>query len=105
MEEALAEASKKAELPFTLKEKQKECIVSLVEGKDVFAVLPTGYGKTTIYGLIPHVFEQLGERNVMVLVISPLISLMKDQVSNIQKLNIKSVYVADTVDEGYYCYC
>ena len=33
---------------FMLKEKQLECILSILNGKDVLAVLPTGYGKSII---------------------------------------------------------
>ena len=32
-----------------LKEKQEEAVKNLLEGKDVFAVLPTGFGKSLIY--------------------------------------------------------
>ena len=42
-----------------LKEKQKECIVKFVEGHDVFASLPTGYGKSLIYGLLPDTFNKI----------------------------------------------
>ena len=68
----------------------------------MFSVLPTGYGKTTVYGLLTHVYKELGESNAVVLVISPLISLMKDQVTNIEKLKVKPVYIGDTSTEGYF---
>ena len=42
-----------------LKEKQKECMVRFLEGHDVFGSLPTGYGKSLIYGLLPDIFNQL----------------------------------------------
>ena len=70
-----------------IKEKQSEAIKSIYEGKDVFAWLPTGYGKSLRYQLLLFHFDfQLGrtraiatERSVA-LVISPLVSLMMDQV-------------------------
>ena len=37
----------------TLKEKQLEAIISFLKGFDVFITLPTGYGKSIIYGLLP----------------------------------------------------
>ena len=74
-----------------IKEKQSEVIKSIYEGKDVFAWLPTGYGKSLRYQLLLFLFDfQLGptrtfatERSVA-LVISPLVSLMVDQVCSLQ---------------------
>ena len=42
-----------------LKEKQIEVIVNLVKGNDVFAVLPTGYGKSLCYICLPKVCDCL----------------------------------------------
>ena len=74
-----------------LKEKQSEAIKYIYQGKDVFAWLPTGYGKSLCYQLLPFLLDfKLGrtgaiatERSV-VLVISPLVSLMVDQVCGLQ---------------------
>ena len=46
-----------------LKEKQRECITRFVEGNDVFASLPTGYGKSLIYGLLPDVFNYVRDKH------------------------------------------
>ena len=43
----------------TLKNKQKEAICSFVNGRDCFVILPTGYGKTLCYVLLPYVFDHL----------------------------------------------
>ena len=40
-----------------LKPKQREAMLSFLSGKDVFVTLPTGYGKSIIYGLLPAVFD------------------------------------------------
>ena len=40
-------------LGFKLKELQVKVIVGIVEGRDVFAVLPTGYGKSLSFGCLP----------------------------------------------------
>ena len=61
---------------------QKEIISDSLSGKDVLAVLPTGGGKSLCYQL-PAVAE-----NKLVVVISPLIALMKDQVASLQKKGI-----------------
>ena len=46
-------------LGIELKEKQHEAILSFCQGRDVFVSLPTGYGKSVIYGLLPLVFNML----------------------------------------------
>ena len=51
---------------FELKGKQAECINALLENNDMFSVLPTRYGETTIYGLLPHVYNELDESNAVI---------------------------------------
>ena len=41
------------------KEKQLAAVSSFVQGRDIFVALPTGYGKSLIYELLPHVFDKL----------------------------------------------
>jgi len=53
----------------TLKEKQLSALISFCEGNDVFVTLPTGYGKSMIYGLLPLVFAKLrGMVNLLAIV-------------------------------------
>ena len=60
MELAQALDSTVLELGFQcLKEKQIEAITSYVEGKDTFVSLPTGFGKSLIYGVLPSIFDKL----------------------------------------------
>lgn len=61
---------------------QKDIIDAVLDGKDVLAVLPTGGGKSLCYQY-PAVHTQK-----LVVVISPLIALMKDQVASLQRLGI-----------------
>ncbi|XP_068676508.1 ATP-dependent DNA helicase RecQ-like [Montipora foliosa] len=67
-----------------LRSHQEDAINHVVEKKrDVFVNLPTGFGKSLMYQALPVVFSSLpcsSEKNV-VIVISPLTSLMKDQQS------------------------
>ena len=65
-----------------LKEMQLRVIVEFVRGRDVFAVLPTGYGKSLCYGCLPGVFDKLTrcDRSAIVCIVTPLIAIIEDQV-------------------------
>ena len=48
-----------AQLGYQLQGKQKEVIIAYTSGKDTFVALPTGYGKSLIYGCLPLVFDSV----------------------------------------------
>ena len=62
----------------TFRNSQLEIIESIIEGENVLAVLPTGAGKSICYQIPALITENFS------IVISPLISLMKDQVDALQ---------------------
>ena len=65
----------------SLKDDQMEVTTSFVARSEVFPILPTGYGKSLCYLCLPNVFDQLFNiTNSVVVVITPLMSIMKDQV-------------------------
>ncbi|MFH1678602.1 MAG: RecQ family ATP-dependent DNA helicase, partial [Candidatus Omnitrophota bacterium] len=66
---------------------QEEIIVSILEDKESLTVLPTGGGKSLCFQL-PALM-----REAMAVVISPLISLMKDQVDALQDMGIAAAYL------------
>ena len=70
-----------------LKSQQVEAIRNLNEGRDVFSVLPTGFGKSLIYQLAGLY------RGGRTLVVSPLVALMKDQVESLRKKGIPASFL------------
>ena len=62
------------------KSKQIQCYEEVLNGNDVFAVLPTGFGKSIIYHLLPYIFPAKDQNNI-VIVIAPLDSIIQDQIS------------------------
>ncbi len=64
---------------------QDEIINSVLEGKDTFALMPTGGGKSICFQ-IPALMK-----DGICLVISPLVALMKDQVQQLQNIDIKAI--------------
>ncbi len=64
---------------------QKEIIEDVLQGEDVFAMLPTGTGKSICYQLPAYIVPG------SVIVVSPLISLMEDQVEQLKRNGEKRV--------------
>jgi ATP-dependent DNA helicase RecQ len=71
---------------------QREVIDAVLDGKDCIAVMPTGAGKSLTYQLPARLLEGT------VLVLSPLISLMKDQVDALQELGFAAVEINSTLE-------
>ncbi len=67
----------------TIKDIQYQIIKSILAQEDVLAILPTGYGKSVCYQM-PFLLNP----NKVVIVVSPLISLMEDQKDKLNKMNI-----------------
>jgi len=69
-----------------LKPEQRSVIESIcINGKDTFVWLPTGFGKSICCQTLPFVFDKMSRKcaagGSVVVVVSPLISLMEDQVA------------------------
>ncbi|MFZ5376643.1 MAG: RecQ family ATP-dependent DNA helicase [Patescibacteria group bacterium] len=72
---------------------QKEIVDSILSGKDTLALLPTGGGKSICFQVPGLIMKNLS------LVVSPLISLMIDQVHNLQKRNIPTSCIHSGLDK------
>lgn len=66
---------------------QEDIILSVLEGKDTLGLLPTGGGKSITFQIPAIALDGV------TIVITPLISLMKDQVDNLRQYGIKAVYL------------
>ena len=84
-----------------LRPQQDVAIRMFVHGRDVFVNLPTGSGKTLCYCCLPLVFDTLrgNTSQSVVVVVSPLIALMKDQVRAMKEKAVSAVYVDDLSDQ------
>ncbi|MBI2517414.1 MAG: DNA helicase RecQ [Opitutae bacterium] len=70
---------------------QREIIDAALAGRDVFALLPTGGGKSLCFQL-PAL-----HRTGLTIVVSPLIALMKDQVDQLQAAGVAATYLNSTL--------
>ncbi|XP_006825403.1 uncharacterized protein LOC102810047 [Saccoglossus kowalevskii] len=75
----------------SLRDKQEEVLQHLMSKSDVLAILPTGFGKSLIYQIFPHVLETPS----CVLIVSPLVSLMKDQIDRLTLLGFSAKMARD----------
>lgn len=86
---------------------QERAIREFLQGRDVFVSLPTGEGKSLCFAALPYVFDCLKchlasscqqsvtKRSSIAVVVSPLTSLMKDQVAKFSERGLKCAFVAE----------
>ena len=75
---------------------QKEVIDNILSGRDVFAVMPTGAGKSVCYQIPAMLLPGI------TLVISPLISLMQDQVKALNEAGIPAAFIDSSLSENMF---
>lgn len=74
------------------KKGQEKLVSAILAGRDVLGIMPTGGGKSLCYQLPATVLEGV------TIVISPLISLMKDQVDSLDEMGLAGTFINSTLD-------
>lgn len=75
---------------------QEELIEAVLQGRDVFGIMPTGAGKSVCYQVPALLLPGI------TLVVSPLISLMKDQVTALNQMGIHAAYLNSSLTMNQY---
>ena len=78
----------------SLRTGQKELIDGILQGKDVLGIMPTGAGKSLCYQLPALLLEGI------TIVVSPLISLMSDQVKALNQAGVHAAYINSSLSEN-----
>ncbi|HAX52653.1 DNA helicase RecQ [Muricomes intestini] len=78
------------------REGQEELIEGTLQGRDVLGIMPTGAGKSICYQVPALLFEGIS------IIVSPLISLMKDQVTALNQLGIHAAFINSSLTEVQY---
>jgi len=75
---------------------QADIIAGLLDGRDTLAILPTGGGKSVCYQIPAMLLPGT------TIVVSPLISLMKDQVDSLNRLGVSAAFLNSSLSAGEY---
>ena len=85
-------------------EDQETVVTEFLKGRDVFVSIPTGGGKSLCFATLPYIFDFVkhflaAESEVIhssiCIVVSPLVSLMKDQVAKFSRWGLRCAFVGE----------
>ena len=77
----------------SFREGQEDIIHAILEGRDILAIMPTGAGKSICYQVPALMLDGI------TVVISPLISLMQDQVKSLNEAGVPAAYINSSLTE------
>ena len=84
----------------SLHESKLQALYRFICGEDVFVNLPTGYDKSLIFQMVPLVHAWMHEnlstcwkKDPIIVIKSPLLTLMQDQVKKLTSLNLRAAFV------------
>ncbi|XP_028408666.1 ATP-dependent DNA helicase Q1-like [Dendronephthya gigantea] len=77
---------------------QMKCLEYLLKGCDVIGVLPTGFGKSMLFHLLPDLIPVKSRKNI-VIVICPLNSIVEDQLRVLSAINISAGVIQFAINE------
>ena len=102
IKEAIFESLKYFPHVQNVKPEQRLIVEHVLRKKDVFAALPTGFGKSLTFQILPSVFKVLLDKGFimpsfpLVIVISPLTSIVKDQVGFLRNLGFEVAFIGES---------
>ena len=73
-----------------VRHEQRDGLKFILEGKDVVALLPTGYGKSLLYQVLPTIHHTLEHSRHIVAVVTPLKAIMVQQTTELRKKGIRT---------------
>ena len=89
-----------------LNKHQDNALFQLIHRHDVFAILPTGFGKSLIFQLLPSLCLELNlmgydsfPQKCVVLVICPLVALIESHMNELKKRGISCVYLSGIINQ------
>ena len=75
------------------------CLPSLPK-KDVVALLPTGFGKSIIYQILPQIHKNRGDDKNVVLAVTPLNAIMNEQTRMLRERGMRAAILRDSASKG-----
>ncbi|XP_055997919.1 ATP-dependent DNA helicase RecQ-like [Ostrea edulis] len=95
--DTITRAKQSLRICYELKSEQLTALRAFIEGRDIVCLLPTGFGKSVIFQMMPFLSE---DPMACVIVISPLNAIMKDQVRKLCENGIPACFLDITGRDG-----
>ena len=91
----------------TLKEAQENLLFDFISGHDCVGVLPTNYGKSLIFQLMPGVIKHFNpEIDPIIIVVTPINALIADQIKRCDEIGLTAVHLTqenyDIIKQGHF---